>query len=107
MSIAVHLVILNPLHRSGWLGDDATGVTPESLIAQARSLEPIGGGDFPEAAKTGLAKAHELMRAEATTIILLYTDAPPHIAVDGNGKDRGSNQVMERENLQGIRPNRL
>jgi hypothetical protein len=49
-------------------------ITDTIIRSKARQLEPIGGGDFPEATKTGLARAHELMRADATTIILLYTD---------------------------------
>ncbi|KIW03679.1 uncharacterized protein PV09_05000 [Verruconis gallopava] len=96
------------LESSGWL--DETGhsgeasITADELLQKARRLEPIGGGDYPEATKTGLAKAHQLMRADATTILLLYTDAPPHIVVDGNGKDHGSNQVREQHNLLGTRP---
>ncbi|TDZ39044.1 putative ariadne-like RING finger protein [Colletotrichum spinosum] len=34
--------------------------------------------DWPEAAKTGLAHAYSVMTPEATTIIILYADAPPH-----------------------------
>jgi hypothetical protein len=54
-----------------------------NLMQKARTLEPFGGGDGPEATKTGLARAYELMRADATTIILLYTDAPPHTLANG------------------------
>ncbi|KAL2829129.1 hypothetical protein BJY01DRAFT_126335 [Aspergillus pseudoustus] len=55
-----------------------TTLNQPDLASFARSLEASGGGDYPEAAKTGLAKAYSLMRADAKTIILLYTDAPPH-----------------------------
>lgn len=70
----------NLLEWSGWLNQslddgDANQADP---VALARSLEPDGGGDYPEAAKTALAKAYEVMRPEATTVILLYADAPPH-----------------------------
>jgi hypothetical protein len=96
------------LEWSGWYEQgNEKGISSDALMQKARQLEPIGGGDFPEATKTGLAKAHHLMRAEATTIILLYTDAPPHIAVDGNATDRASNQVRERGNLMGTRPSKL
>jgi hypothetical protein len=70
------------LEWSGWYdyeNPDAPDAVPASaLMTFAASLEPIGGGDFPEATKTGLARAYSLMRKDATTIILLYTDAPPH-----------------------------
>lgn len=69
------------------------------LIAKAKNLEPIGGGDEPEAIKTGLARAYELMRADATTIILLYTDAPPHTFANGSMKDNCSNLRDEQEAL--------
>jgi hypothetical protein len=97
------------LEWSGWFNqaNSAEGITSNQLMLHARQLEPIGGGDFPEATKTGLAKAYQLMRANATTIILLYTDAPPHIAVDGNGKDRGSNQKKELDNLRSTLASKL
>lgn len=99
------------LEWSGWLHTDATlsglGIDSNTLMEVARKLEPIGGGDFPEATKTGLARAHQLMRGEATTIVLLYTDATPHITVDGNCKERNSNQNMEKDNLTGRKPSKL
>jgi hypothetical protein len=70
------------LEWSGWYdyeNPDAPDAVPAAtLMALAGSLKPTGGGDFPEATKTGLARAYSLMRKDATTIILLYTDAPPH-----------------------------
>ncbi|KAI1880523.1 hypothetical protein JX265_000763 [Neoarthrinium moseri] len=71
---------------SGWYGRDGD-VDRDELLAFTRRLHPLYGGDWPEATKTGLAKAYSVMRAEAKTLILLYTDAPPHMAWD-NGKNR-------------------
>jgi hypothetical protein len=92
---------------SGWYdqtgaehGSDET-VTAESLMALAASLEPDGGGDFPEATKTGLAHAYSVMREEATTIVLLYTDAPPHCWMVAD-KDRGSNYHAEQAALTDV-----
>lgn len=69
---------------SGWMdataGDksDQDTISQDSLIAHAAQLLPIGGGDWPEATKTALAKAYQVMRPEAHTIVLFFTDAPPH-----------------------------
>ncbi|KAL4801834.1 hypothetical protein BDV18DRAFT_154698 [Aspergillus unguis] len=69
----------NCIGFSGWL--DTTpeeGVEQPDLVAFAKQLKAQGGGDYPEAAKTALATAYDEMRADAKTVILLYTDAPPH-----------------------------
>ncbi|KAL6709665.1 hypothetical protein ACN47E_001093 [Coniothyrium glycines] len=90
------------LEWSGWYDQDAKageGVTAAALMATASSLEPIGGGDYPEATKTGLACAYTLMREDATTIILLYTDAPPHCWMVAD-KDRNSNYLAEQAALK-------
>jgi hypothetical protein len=87
---------------SGWCspagnyqGSDPV-VSQDDVLEMARKLRPIGGGDWPEAAKTGLAKAYSVMRPEATTIILLYADAPPHFKeTDDN------NYRMEKAALTG------
>ncbi|KAF4627671.1 hypothetical protein G7Y89_g10482 [Cudoniella acicularis] len=91
------------LEWSGWMSQTqgglvTTGEEEVDLLATARTLEPIGGGDYPEATKTGLAKAYEVMREDATTVILLYTDAPPHTTVNGfnNGYD---NHEKEQKSL--------
>jgi hypothetical protein len=68
--------------------------TREQLLAFARGLRAEFGGDWPEATKTGLAKAYEVMRTEVETIILLYADAPPHMPCTG-----GSNRDKERAAL--------
>ena len=67
------------LEWSEWVDLSDPGQEQRDILLKAKNLTPLGGGDYPEATKTGLAKAYEVMRAEATTIILLYTDAPPHI----------------------------
>ncbi|KAN0089026.1 hypothetical protein V8E51_019286 [Hyaloscypha variabilis] len=89
------------LEWSGWLEPSATSSQGPSvdLIKMAKNLEPIGGGDGPEATKTGLARAYELMRADACTIILLYTDAPPHTAFNGDPTDKSSNFGPEQKAL--------
>jgi hypothetical protein len=91
------------LEWSGWYdyeNPDAPDAVPvATLMTLAASLEPIGGGDFPEATKTGLARAYSLMRKDATTIMLLYTDAPPHcwMVADTN---TGSNYREEQAALK-------
>ncbi|CAI4218433.1 unnamed protein product [Parascedosporium putredinis] len=62
-------------------------VTQAELLEFVAGLRPIGGGDYPEAAKTGLAMAHQVMRADATTIMIVYADAPAHFPHSG-GSDR-------------------
>lgn len=68
---------------SGWCSPAGTYqsadlVSQDAVLDMARKMMPTGGGDWPEAAKTGLAKAYAAMRPEATTIVLLFADAPPH-----------------------------
>lgn len=86
---------------SGWLTPSEATTSNEKvdLLESARRLYPMGGGDGPEATKTGLARAYELMRKEATTIVLLYTDAPPHTLANGTLKDKSSNLGPERKAL--------
>ncbi|KAG8918376.1 hypothetical protein FRC01_001897, partial [Tulasnella sp. 417] len=55
-----------------------SGWNPTNLNEFARNLEPDGGADYPEAAKTGLVKALEEVDPSRQTLILWYTDAPPH-----------------------------
>lgn len=69
-------------------------VDKDTLQAMASSIRAEGGGDFPEAAKTGLALAYSKMRPTAKTIIILYADAPPHFAESG-----GPNYFRERRLL--------
>ncbi|KAF1845615.1 uncharacterized protein K460DRAFT_286397 [Cucurbitaria berberidis CBS 394.84] len=90
------------LEWSGWYNHDnlhtVGAVSADILRAKAAGLEPSGGGDFPEATKTGLARAYSLMRVDATTIILLYTDAPPQCWMVAD-KGRGSNYYAEQTAL--------
>lgn len=91
------------LEWSGWCGYNANVsedfVSADILTSMAANLEPIGGGDYPEATKTALAHAHQLMRKDATTIVLLYTDAPPHCWMVAD-QDRGSNYYAEQTALR-------
>ncbi|KAJ2971322.1 hypothetical protein NUW58_g9448 [Xylaria curta] len=66
---------------SGWYGKDGT-TDRDTLIEFTKKLTPDNGGDWPEATKTALAKAYSVMRSDAKTLILLYTDAPPHMSWD-------------------------
>jgi hypothetical protein len=86
------------LEWSGWLHQASRGEQPD-LVAKAKLIYPQGGGDYPEATKTGLAKAYQVMRAEATTIVLLYTDAPPHVAVNTSAHETNSNHAQEKKAL--------
>ncbi|KAE8449167.1 hypothetical protein EG329_008551 [Mollisiaceae sp. DMI_Dod_QoI] len=88
------------LDWSGWLTPSAISNEPVvDLVEKAKKLYPSGGGDGPEATKTGLARAYELMRGDATTVILLFTDAPPHSFSNGSLKDRSSNHGAEQKAL--------
>lgn len=87
------------LEWSGWLHQDASGegTSQSDLIAMAKYLKASSGGDRPEATNTAFAKAYELMRPGAKTIIFLYTDAPPH--VNSTHMPRSSNSEAERQSL--------
>ncbi|KAK6810542.1 hypothetical protein RU639_013715 [Aspergillus parasiticus] len=90
---------------SGWLHQTTIGDEEHQpdLVVMAKTLEPFGGGDYPEAVKSALAKAYSVMRPEAKTLIFLFTDAPPHTndpyMADSN------NPEWEREDLR--KPNRF
>ncbi|KAJ5864761.1 uncharacterized protein N7529_006677 [Penicillium soppii] len=69
------------LEWSGWLEQNQQAAVQEKqpdLVCFAKRLQADGGGDYPEAVKTALAKACQIMREDAETLIFLYTDAPPH-----------------------------
>lgn len=89
------------LEWSGWLSHSIRGNGEDGpdLVAMAKSLDPMGGGDYAEATKTGLAKAYEVMRPEATTIIFIYTDAPPHSLFNGSMTEEWSNLGKEKKAL--------
>ncbi|KAK3303682.1 uncharacterized protein B0T15DRAFT_540967 [Chaetomium strumarium] len=66
---------------SGWYsreGNTEAGISRETLLSFVNNLSSGSGYDFPEAAKSGLAHAYQVMRRDAKTIILLFADAPPH-----------------------------
>ncbi|KAJ7064671.1 hypothetical protein C8F01DRAFT_1127642 [Mycena amicta] len=58
---------------SAWSGWDSP-----ALSNFVRDLQPTGGGDFPEAAKTALIRAMQVMDKTSKTLMLWYADAPPH-----------------------------
>lgn len=55
-----------------------SGWNSNELLEFVRRLQPDGGGDFPEAAKTALIRGLQAVDKESRTLILWYTDAPPH-----------------------------
>ncbi|KAF4980419.1 hypothetical protein FZEAL_3572 [Fusarium zealandicum] len=84
---------------SGWCSpsnivSDPEIVSQDTVLCMTENLIAGGGGDWPEATKTGLACAYQKMREDATTVILFYTDAPPHSAATG-----GANYVEEKTAL--------
>ncbi|OHE91345.1 dihydroxyacid dehydratase [Colletotrichum orchidophilum] len=70
---------------SGWTSANSTTyntITQTELLQMASKIKADSGWnnvDWPEAAKSGLARAYSVMRPEANTIIILYADAPPHL----------------------------
>ncbi|KAF7318723.1 RING-type domain-containing protein [Mycena chlorophos] len=58
---------------AAWSGWDAPNLT-----TFVHNLEPLGGGDFPEAAKTALIRAMQATDKNGRTLMLWYADAPPH-----------------------------
>ena len=64
---------------SGWYDESRESENPD-LIQFVKRLEPRSGfrPDLPEAVKTGLAKAFDVMNEDIDTLVLLYADAPPH-----------------------------
>ena len=80
----------------------AKRATQAQLLEFVKFLRPYGGGDYPEATKTGLAMAHEVMRAEATTIMMLYTDAPPHFEKTGGMERQGEIKALTKESYGGF-----
>ncbi|EHL02872.1 putative ariadne-like RING finger protein [Glarea lozoyensis 74030] len=61
------------LSFSGWK-DPSSPTARAELTHFAQTLHPDGGGDEPEAMKTALARAYEVMRPEATTLVLFDRD---------------------------------
>ncbi|KAM0818376.1 hypothetical protein AB5N19_04186 [Seiridium cardinale] len=83
---------------SGWCGRDGE-VGRDELLSFTQRLRANYGGDWPEATKTGLAKAYSVMRAEAKTLILLYADAPPHMVWDKGGNHQQETRCLTQDTL--------
>ncbi|KAF8202650.1 hypothetical protein K438DRAFT_2015248 [Mycena galopus ATCC 62051] len=65
---------------SGWNSD--------ALPKFVQDLDPSGGGDFPEAAKTALIRGLQAVDKESKTLVLWYADAPPHhISIQSHEND--------------------
>jgi hypothetical protein len=92
----------DPLEWHGWIEPsklvDPNQSDQPDLVSIAKNVQAEGGGDYAEATKTALAKVYEVSRAEATTIVLLYTDAPPH-ALSDRGKGLNGFGPTERKAL--------
>ena len=74
---------------SGWLDQaaKAKGEAQPNLVEKVNEVRLDGGHDWPEATKSGLATAWKVMREEAKTVIILYTDAAPHTLGNANNRD--------------------
>ncbi|KAK3377028.1 hypothetical protein B0T24DRAFT_574141 [Lasiosphaeria ovina] len=85
---------------SGWYGreDGDSDITQDALLAFASQLTCENGGDWPEAAKSGLAHCYDVMRSgpAASTVVVLFADAPPHTDMTG-----GEQHVSEQQMLSG------
>ena len=93
---------------SGWCSPSNTVsgpdiVSQEQVRRKAASVRVEGGGDAPEATKTAFAHAYQEMRAEATTVILLYSDAPPHLRAykGGSSNAEAEKQALEKPGAYG------
>lgn len=87
---------------SGWdeVTNDRTTNSGRGLLEWLRCLKIEGGGDYPEAAKTALRKALDIVSEsmsgalpdteQRSTLVLWFTDAPPH-----HRAHRGINRLLE------------
>ncbi|KAI8305611.1 hypothetical protein K4K61_005171 [Colletotrichum sp. SAR11_59] len=91
---------------SGWYGDGEDTITQSKLLTMAKSIRTDSGHhsiDWPEAAKTGLARAYSVMRPEATTIIVLYADAPPHtLGIASRNRDTEIKNLSKPDSFNGV-----
>ncbi|KAI8176176.1 hypothetical protein KHU50_004043 [Colletotrichum sp. SAR 10_65] len=91
---------------SGWYGDGEDTITQSKLLFMAKSIRTDSGHhsiDWPEAAKTGLARAYSVMRSEATTIIVLYADAPPHtLGIASRNRDTEIKNLSKADSFNGV-----
>ncbi|SPQ23401.1 a10aff57-f416-409a-8d36-b8a310a55a3d [Thermothielavioides terrestris] len=69
----------NVTQWSGWYSSDGPSeISQDELLSFVAQLQPIGGDDWREATRSGLAHAYQVMRPDARTIIVIFADAPPH-----------------------------
>ena len=63
------------------------GASPEKIVDFVNDLSATGGGDAPEATKTGLNRIADMIRESERdfqqhqrrkSLVIHYTDAPPH-----------------------------
>lgn len=81
---------------SGVISDDGMK-SQQDIIDMASRIVAVGGNDYPEAAKSGLALAYSKMREDATTIILMYADAPPHFSGTGRSNREDEIRALRKE----------
>ncbi|CAF1222561.1 unnamed protein product [Rotaria sordida] len=55
----------------------------DKICAFLKDLRPCYGEDIPEAAKTALNKALDMNLVDTNTVVIIYTDAPPHHPTTG------------------------
>ncbi|KAL2116102.1 hypothetical protein VTJ04DRAFT_10357 [Mycothermus thermophilus] len=91
-------------HEQSKPGTEPRLVPREELLDFVSSLRPTGGADWPEATRTGLARAHEVIRPEAKTIILLFADAPPHSKVQHGNWEKEQKVLQEADAYGGSGP---
>ncbi len=73
---------------------------PSGVRALAADLGPRGGGDAPEAAKTGFVEVLKRRDPQKRTLVLHYTDAPPHHpSNEPAGAKKDSNGSKEKARL--------
>lgn len=83
-----------PSEFSGWYtGENTSGISCEALLPFVDNLETKGRPGRDQAMKAVLAHTYQVMRPDATTLILLYADAPPHMRYCG-GNDYALEQQM-------------
>ncbi|KAK2761022.1 dihydroxyacid dehydratase [Colletotrichum kahawae] len=91
---------------SGWYGNGEDAITQSRLLSMAKSIRTDSGDysiDWPEAAKTGLARAYSVMRPEATTIIVLYADAPPPtLGIASRNRDTEIKNLSKVDSFNGV-----
>ena len=80
---------------SGWYNEaDEFSSSYPDLIKFAKNLTAGGNGDTPEAVKTGLSKAFEVM--SGPTLMLLFADAPPHSPANKDGSFSTNHRVEQQ-----------